>query len=188
MHHQVKKSAINKYAPLLAEGKPADEIKAAIAADEKKFTPEEVEEIFQALGKPADENDAETEPEVPKTGNASLDLSRFNYGNMVGQPFLDYMELIDSLPMHEKYDFEQYKVSPVVRERFPGMKNTPIDVIGFTIRDNAPVKTTRILPAHARDNNGRIMEKHGFKSLVGAQWDKNGGNPNSYGLIYLLKK
>jgi len=49
MHHLAKKAAIAKYGPLQSEGKTEAEIKAAIAADEKGYSPEEAEEIFTAI-------------------------------------------------------------------------------------------------------------------------------------------
>jgi hypothetical protein len=52
MNYQRKKAAVTKYLPLSLEGKTEQEIKDAIALDEKKFTPEEVEEIFQAILNP----------------------------------------------------------------------------------------------------------------------------------------
>jgi hypothetical protein len=50
LNHMVKKSAVKKYSTV--EGTP-EEIKAAIAADEKGYTEEEAEEIFAALEPPA---------------------------------------------------------------------------------------------------------------------------------------
>ena len=96
--------------------------------------------------------------------------------------------MVSRLPVDKKFDFEVYKVEPIKSERYPGLKNTPVDVIGFRIKDNTPVKTTRIFPAHAIDNNGRLQVNGTLRVLIGAQWDKNGGNPNSYGLFFLLKK
>jgi hypothetical protein len=49
MHHLAKKAAIAKYAPLHTEGKTEEEIKEAIAADEKGYSPEELEEIYTAI-------------------------------------------------------------------------------------------------------------------------------------------
>jgi hypothetical protein len=49
MHHATKKAAIAKYQPLVAEGKPEADIKAAIAADEKHFSDVEQAEIYAAI-------------------------------------------------------------------------------------------------------------------------------------------
>jgi hypothetical protein len=48
MHHMTLKSAIEKYLPLVKEGKSEADIKSTIAEDEKNFTPEEVDEIYTA--------------------------------------------------------------------------------------------------------------------------------------------
>lgn len=55
MNHMVKKSAVKKYSQ--AAGTP-DEIKAQIAADEKGYTPEEVDEILASL----DDSEPEVDP------------------------------------------------------------------------------------------------------------------------------
>lgn len=49
MNHLVKKSAVIKYGKLHEQGAEPDEVKQAIAADEKGFTKEEVEEIYAAI-------------------------------------------------------------------------------------------------------------------------------------------
>ena len=49
MHHATKKAAVAKYAPLLNEGKSEQDIRAAIAADEKKYSPADIDEIYKAI-------------------------------------------------------------------------------------------------------------------------------------------
>ncbi|RYZ45668.1 MAG: hypothetical protein EOP49_24730, partial [Sphingobacteriales bacterium] len=49
LHHQTLKSAVSKYLPLLKEGKTPDDIKAAIALDEKKYSEEAINEILDAI-------------------------------------------------------------------------------------------------------------------------------------------
>jgi hypothetical protein len=44
LHHATLKSAVNKYGPLVAEGKTEEEIKSEIAQDEKGFEPEGIDE------------------------------------------------------------------------------------------------------------------------------------------------
>jgi hypothetical protein len=60
MHHSTLKAAVTRYLLLIAEGKTEAEIKSAIAADEKGFKPEEVEEIYKALLTAGDEPDSST--------------------------------------------------------------------------------------------------------------------------------
>jgi hypothetical protein len=52
LHHATLKAALAAYAILLAEGKNETEIREAISKDEKEFSPEEIEEIYQAIINP----------------------------------------------------------------------------------------------------------------------------------------
>jgi hypothetical protein len=63
MHHTTKKAAVNKYSALYTDGKTAEEIKAAIRADEKGFSPAEVDEIYFAVA--GDEEEAPIKKERP---------------------------------------------------------------------------------------------------------------------------
>ena len=58
LHHATLKAAVALYAILLTQGKTADEVKAEIAKDPKEFSPDEVEEIYNAIVNP--------KPEKPK--------------------------------------------------------------------------------------------------------------------------
>jgi hypothetical protein len=58
LHHATLKSAVNKYGPLVAEGKTEEEIKSEIAQDEKGFEPEGIDEIYAAITAPPEENEA----------------------------------------------------------------------------------------------------------------------------------
>ncbi|WP_183560681.1 hypothetical protein [Mucilaginibacter sp. SP1R1] len=49
LHHATLGSAVKKYGPLHTEGKTEDEIKLAIAADEKGFDPAGIDEIYAAI-------------------------------------------------------------------------------------------------------------------------------------------
>jgi hypothetical protein len=49
LHHQTLKSAVSKYLPLKTEGKTEEEIRTAIASDEKGFTDENINEIYDAI-------------------------------------------------------------------------------------------------------------------------------------------
>lgn len=52
LHHTKIKSAVAKYSGLHAEGKTADEVKTAIAADENAYDAEGVEDIYNAIVNP----------------------------------------------------------------------------------------------------------------------------------------
>lgn len=71
MNSLVKKAAVKRYASLLAEGKSEEEIKAAIAEDAKKFSPADVDEIYEAVV--AEANDTEDEEDAPKGGYNIVD-------------------------------------------------------------------------------------------------------------------
>jgi hypothetical protein len=74
LHHMALKSALAKYSELVAQGKSAEEIKAAIAADEKGFGAEAQAEIFAALG------------EIPEVGQSQSGAGDQNTGNENSQP------------------------------------------------------------------------------------------------------
>lgn len=97
MHHMTKKAAVEKYSPLhVAEGKSEADVKAAIAADEKEFSDEDVEEIYQAIANPEDSGAGGSEPgsEAEKKSSTKKgkfivksefrDISNFNKMNKVG--------------------------------------------------------------------------------------------------------
>lgn len=54
----VKRAAVKTYGSLPAEGKSADEVKTAIAADEKGFNAENVNEIYEEIVNPTSSDDA----------------------------------------------------------------------------------------------------------------------------------
>lgn len=49
MHETSKKAAVAKYGKMKLEGTPIADIKTAVEADSKKFKPEEVDEIMEAV-------------------------------------------------------------------------------------------------------------------------------------------
>lgn len=68
LHHATLKAAVVLYAALLTQGKTVEEIKAEIAKDPKEFTPEDVEEIYNAIinPKPDAPKPEPQKPEKPK--------------------------------------------------------------------------------------------------------------------------
>lgn len=59
IHHNTLKAAVNRYKPMVDDGKTDEEILAEIANDDKKFDDEEIKEIFAAIK-------ADDGPEVDK--------------------------------------------------------------------------------------------------------------------------
>jgi uncharacterized protein YdcH (DUF465 family) len=68
LHHATLKAAKNKYGPLLSEGKTEEQIREAIAADEKGYDDDAVNEIFSAIVDTAtdDQSNADKAPEKGK--------------------------------------------------------------------------------------------------------------------------
>lgn len=118
-------------------------------------------------------------------------LAGIDYKNLVGDNFKKYVELVGDrsfmvtddrgkqkpivgkLRQDQSYDFEQYRVKPVRKERFPGMKDSPWDFIGIEITKDKPEHTTRIPVSIALEFNAQILNAH---SVAG------------HGKYYLLKK
>lgn len=139
------------------------------------------------------------DPNFPKPpANASNNLgyqfdvlATIDYKNLVGDNFKKYVELVGDrsfmvtdelgrqkpivgkLRQDQFYDFEQYRVKPVRKERFPGMKDSPWDFIGIEITKDKPEHTTRIPVSIALEFNAQILNAHSVA-----------GN----GKYYLLKK
>lgn len=145
MHHTVKKAAIKKYSALVTEGKNEEEIKAAIAADEKGFTTEEVNEIFAEISvdgnndstanqKPS-VNSEETQKPLVKSKTSKVDQRKSS---------------------SEKQDFEEWNVEPQYKEItdelgvVKGRKLT-----GFEKSGAKPNRTTRIHSHQAEELNSQ---------------------------------
>jgi hypothetical protein len=111
---------------------------------------------------PAQENNNE-ESEVfnPANPNASLDLSGFNYKQLNGEEFKKYNDFIDTLLLDNNYDFVLHKAAPIVVDRYPGMKGSPKDFTGITIKNDTPEHTTRITVRDAKMYNTQILNDHG---------------------------
>lgn len=181
-----KKAALKVYSPLLSE-KSIEEVTELIKADEKGYKDDEVAEIVAAL-----QNPEKDKPLVPVSPNAELDLSGFDYKALTGKKFREYVELVGDrsyvefdaesgqekgvvgkLLQNESFDFELFKVEVVRKQRFPGVKDTPMDFIGVKVKSDTPEHKTRIPISHALEYNAQILNAH---SLAG------------HGKYYLLKK
>jgi len=108
--------------------------------------------------------------------NDELDLSGYNYDNLVGDTFQKYVrlagdhsvtEIVEGKEVHirgelmenKRYDFVLVKARPIIQDRFPGMKDTPRDYVGL-IAEGKPIHTTRIPVKTALEYNRQIMNAH----------------------------
>jgi len=141
------------------------------------------------------ETEVVTEKPAPKvqkgTGspNDELELSVYNYDNLVGDAFQKYVRLVGDYSVTEivggkevpirgelqentRYDFVLMKARPIIQDRFPGMENTPKDYVGL-IAEGKPIHTTRISVKTALEYNRQIL---------------NGHSRAGHGKYYFLKK
>jgi hypothetical protein len=140
----------------------------------------------KAAASAPDINDNETildpEQDQPTTMAASpneeLDLDGFNYESLTGETFKEYVRLVGdrsyaeqndegkfvpvngSLLQQSKYDFVLLPAVPVMRERFPGIENTPIDYVGIKAKSLTPIHKTRIPVSTALEYNAQIINQH----------------------------
>jgi hypothetical protein len=109
--------------------------------------------------------------------NDELDLSGFNYEDLTGDSFKDYVRLAGdhsamevvggeevpirgTLQENKSYDFVLMKAVPVMQARFPGMKDTPFDYVGIKVKEPKPIHTTRITVKTALEHNRQILNAH----------------------------
>lgn len=201
LHYKTKESAVKKYSQL-----PADKLRGAIEGDANNYQPEDVEEILAAIAlgatqgsaSPSKESRTSTAEITPAAGsvnpNAAIadKLAAFDYNRMTGEAFKKYALFVQTLPIEKAFDFEVYAVEVVKNVRYKGIKDSPVDTVGFKIKNMRPIHTTRIPVKHALVTNGRVepfrdtegnAEETGFE-VTGCQLDHNGSN----GRYYLLKK
>jgi len=199
LHWKTKESAVNKYKAL-----PPDQQRAALQTDINNYSQDDIEEILAAIVtavmSPANQpGSSVTLPQTPtpaagSSPNAAVadQLSAFDYNNLRGDAFKRYCLLVQSLPIEGKYDFEVYQVEVAKQVRYRGVKDSPIDMIGFRMVNTTPIHCTRIPVKYALTNNGRVepfrdsegkVEGDGFE-VIGSQLEHNG----RHGRYYLLKK
>lgn len=127
------------------------------------------------------------------TSDAAIDLSGFDYKNLVGEDFKRYAGIVGdrcftefdadtgeekrgitgTLKLEELHVFCLYRVDVVRKQRFPGMRNSPVDFKGVKVKNDTPVHTTKIPVKNALEHNAQIENAH---SIAG------------HGKYYLLKK
>lgn len=183
MHHMKLKAAVAKFQPLIDSGYTPDQLSEELKKEEYNYSEEEQSEIMQALheanggekggGENPNKSNNGGEPAAPK----------FDYSDLKGDKFKEYMKHIASLNGNEKRVFEQYKVEVIKKPRYKGVEGSPVDIIGIRIKDNKPLNSTLIAIKHASTQNGFIREDEDgeFFELVGSQVAENGR-------FYLLKQ
>lgn len=143
------------------------------------FDNDEANETLEYMDDPRIE-DTDVNEYDPKNPNASLKLD-FDYTKLFGKEFDRYIGLLEELSpaggfaSPKMYDFELWRMKPVIEERYPGLPNTPKDFKGVEFKEDEPklIAKTRITISSARDYNQQITNEHSIKG---------------YGKYYLLKQ
>jgi hypothetical protein len=94
--------------------------------------------------------------------NEGLGLERFDYKKLEGQHFEDYQEIVSKLQLQEKYDFEIWKATSIVKFRMnadTGDKEAYID--GIKLNSADPVQKTRIKAMDALEINKHVSHLKG---------------------------
>lgn len=119
-----------------------------------------------------------SEQKKSNSPNGELDLSGFDYRNLTGESFTEYISMVGDrsykkvddegreipvngeLLQNDKYDFVLLPAVPVMKARFPGMENTPWDFVGIKAKDTVPIHRTRIPVKTALEYNAQIINQH----------------------------
>lgn len=109
----------------------------------------------------------------------SLDLSGFDYKNMRGEPFIEYAKFASKLLWNKQYVFDVFKVDTIKQQRYKGVPGSPVDILGFIIKNDTPVHTTKMEVKNANVLNGIVIDED--NNCVSAQFENTKR-------IYLLKK
>jgi hypothetical protein len=139
---------------------------------------------------PAETEIADNTPEVaaetfarddeydPSSPNSQLNLSQFNYEGLTGESFKEYVSLVGDrsfielndegratpvtgkLMLQDKYDFVLLPAVPVMKVRYPGVKDSPIDYVGIKAKTLQPIHKTRIPVSAALEYNAQIINQH----------------------------
>lgn len=185
LHYKTKEAAMKKHGELKED---PEALQKALKGDKNSYTDAEIKEILDAILNPSSVTPAAGKAAKEKRPAGPNDkilekLQEFDYENMRGETFKDYCLFVQSLQQDTMYDFEQYLVEPIKKVRYRGVKDSPVDTIGFTIKNNKPVNTTRVPVKHALQTNGFVKEypEDGFFEVLNGQFHHNGR-------FFLLKK
>jgi hypothetical protein len=189
-----KQSAVRKLNESLQKNMSIEEAIVLLKQDEAKYTEEEINEISDSFTVVDGSTDLPQPEEIkaPVKPNGKLDLSKFDYKNLTGESFKDYVHLVGDrsyvevdreegtekpvvgqLKANDMYDFQLHKVDVVMKVRFPGVAGSPSDFNGIKVKSETPELITRIPVKTALELNAQIMNAH---SRAG------------HGKYYLLKK
>lgn len=101
-------------------------------------------------------NQPKTEP------NAGLELAQFDYTNLTGTAFEDYQKIERSLLFGQKYDFEVWLATSIMKFRInenSGEKEQYMN--GITLNGAKPIEVTRISALQAMELNRQITHLNG---------------------------
>lgn len=177
MHHMTLKAAVGKFQPLIDEGKTPDQVKAELEKEEYGYSDVDISEILKAL------HEANSGDNPNNKSKVQGDAPKFDYSDLKGENFKEYMQYIASLDGNEKKVFDLYRVEVIKKPRYKGIQNSPVDIVGVRIKDVKPISSTLIPIRHASTQNGfvRVDEEGEFFELIGSQVSENGR-------FYLLKQ
>ena len=109
-----------------------------------------------------------TKQEKPKPGarptvqgdpnpNNNLPLDGIDYENLNGENFQAYEKITQGLILNQKYDFEMWKATSVIKKRF-NEDTGGVDeyVAGIQLNGNKPIQTTRIKAKDALLLNSQV--------------------------------
>ncbi len=118
------------------------------------------------------------EPEPAPGAEGQPNVSKYDYRNLTGKSFKDYVTMVGDrnygvfdeetghvsavvpkLKENQMYDFAEYAVDVVMKDRFPGMAGSPRDFNGVKIKGDV-LKVTRIPLYMAHEMNAQILNAH----------------------------
>lgn len=150
MHHKTLESAVKKYTPI-AKAVTGPELQTILQADEKKYNPEDINEIvtgiMEELKKPE-----ETKTEAPA-------VPQFDYRNLKGDELERYLAFIETLPWSGKFEFELYPAAGIYELRLnPKTLDKESYLAGVRLKDIQPKMTTLINVVQAKDMNAQLQQ------------------------------
>jgi hypothetical protein len=166
MHYKRLESALNKFSPL-----PEVDWEEAIKVDEANYTEEERAEILQHLKNPKapSEKPSATAPQTTKK------VAKYE-GVIKDETFLALLNKMNGLMDNEKYPFGEFRVEVLKGERYEGLENSPVDIIGVRIKDSTPIKVTKSSWKSIRALNGinTFTTRKGVVCITDAQFATSG--------------
>lgn len=182
LHYMTLKAAVSKYNTV-----PVDQLEAALQADEKKFTAEDIAEIIAEINNTPQQIQQPIKNDEQKA--KVLDLTKFDYSKLDSKSLIELFELMATLNDNTKYPFAEYRVEILRGERFEGMKDSPVDIIGIRLKDSKPIKETFSTWKTIKSLNGAniLTTRTGQKYITDGQFAQASGRPGE-GRIYLPKK